>query len=566
MHTPFFPRSGLILCLCLTSTILPMTKVQAREARRPNILFIAVDDLRPELGCYGSEIVRSPNIDHLAEQGVRFDNAYCQQAICGPSRASVMTGARPDTIGVVVNDANFRKLNPDIVTMSQHFIRHGYQAVNCGKVFHGNTNDPEHSWTRILADGDYGLHQAQLTGGYHEPENQERYRNNREEMIRQYGDRASEYGIIHGPAVESAEVDDEVYTDGFNTRLALKALEEFAENPDQPWFLGMGYYKPHLNFIAPARYWDLYNRNEIPLTLEKEPPEGYATMGLHPGFELRVRDGIPKTGPIPPDLAKELIHGYLACASYIDAQIGLLVGKLEDLDQSDNTIVVLWGDHGWHLGEMGTWGKATNYEISTRVPLIVSAPGIPNKSRGRASVSIVELLDLYPTLCELAGLPSPPHLQGSSLVPLLNNPDLIVESPAFSQFPSPALREWAARPLSKGMRQTFFGPMIEEVEGRIQQQFRKQWDRMLFEDHLMGYAMRTRDHRMVAWKDVRDLGASPLYIELYDLSIDPQERVNIADEAPLLVDELLKQLNKEVCSSSRWVPRSTTAVPSGSGK
>ena len=229
-------------------------------------------------------------------------------------------------------------------------------------------------------------------------------------------------------------------------------------------------------------------------------------MGLHASFELRTRHGIPKRGPIEPELARTLKHAYLACVSYVDAQIGRMIGALEEAGVRENTIIIVWGDHGWHLGDMGIWGKATNYEIATRVPLIIWTPDMPKHTRGRATDALVELVDMYPTLCDLAGIPLPPHLEGHSFKPLLDDPDRPWKTAAFSQFPNPALREWAANPLSQGMRETWFGPLITEVEARIMAQQKDKWDRDLFENRLMGYAMRTDRYRLVVWKDTSHPG------------------------------------------------------------
>jgi iduronate 2-sulfatase len=217
-----------------------------------------------------------------------------------------------------------------------------------------------------------------------------------------------------------------------------------------------------------------------------------------------------------------------------------MLDALEDEGMRENTIVVVWGDHGWHLGEMGIWGKATNYEIATRVPLIFWTSKM--KQRGKGTDALVELVDLYPTLCDLAGLSEPMHLAGKSLRPLLENPDVKGKQFAVSQFPNPALREWAANPLSLGMRKTFFGPLIEEVENRIKQQQGKRWNRNLFENHLMGYTIRSDHYRLVAWLDYRDVDAEPLYLELYDHRKDPRETKNIADQFPSKAKELLKEL------------------------
>lgn len=267
-------------------------------------------------------------------------------------------------------------------------------------------------------------------------------------------------------------------------------------------------------------------------------------MGLHPSFELRARYGIPKKGAIDDELAKTLKHAYLASVSYIDAQIGKMINALEEAGLRENTIIMVWSDHGWHLGEMGIWGKATNYEISARVPLMIWTPDMPKETRGKKTKALVELVDMYPTLCELAGLDKPEHLEGQSFAPLVEDPNKSWKKAAFTQFPTPALREWAANPLSKGMRETYFGPLIEEVEGKIKDQQKDNWDRELFENYLMGYAMRTDRYRFILWRDYRDPKAEPLFFELYDHKTDPNETVNIADDNPELVAELLAQFNK----------------------
>jgi len=506
----------------------------------PNVLFIAIDDLRPELGCYGSGIARSPHLDQLASEGLVFQRAYCQQAICSPSRASLMTGARPDTIGVIENTASFREQNPDIVTLPQHFIAHGYEAVYCGKIFHARMTDHEHSWSRKPAWDRCPVSYRRLPGNYALPENQKLWAANRTKMLDRYGVKGSG-GLVHGPAFESADVPDHTYQDGFNTQLAIATLKDHLQkNQEVPLFLALGLTKPHLDFIAPGKYWDMYDPAEIiPATQKTGPLDGAAT-GLHASFELRTRHGIPKSGPIGDDLARTLLHGYYACVSYVDAQVGLMLDALDEAGVRDNTIIIVWGDHGWHLGEMGIWGKATNYEIATRVPLMIWTPDM--KTRGQSTTALVELIDMYPTLCELAGLPAPGHLEGHSFAPLLEHPDRPWKRAAFSQFPSPALREWAANPLSAGMRQTFFGPLIQDVEDRIVRQQPDRWDRDLFENHLMGYTMRTARYRLVVWRDHRDADAEPVFVELYDHHTDPKETRNVAALHPDVVGKLRRQL------------------------
>ena len=514
--------------------------------KKPNILFIAIDDLRPELGSYGSEIAVTPNIDALAAGGLQFNRAYCQQAICSPSRASLMTGARPETIKVIENFTYFRDANPDIITLPQHFKLNGYEATNTGKIYHKpGFADPDLSWSRPPAYDKMTVKKSKTPGGFANPESQAMFKKNRADMIAKYGPNAPRNGLGKGPAYENADVPDTFYEDGYNAELAIVTMKDMIEkNPDKPFFLGMGMKKPHLDWLAPKKYWDLYNPSDIKLATQTTAPEGSAAMGLHPSFELRARFGIPKKGPIDDEMARTLKHAYLACVSYIDAQIGKMINALEKEGLRENTIIILWSDHGWHLGDMGIWGKATNYEIGTRVPLIIWTPDMRKEVRGTSSDALVELVDMYPTLSELAGLEKPTHLEGQSFVPLLSNPKQEWKSAVFSQFPNPALREWAANPLSKGMRETYFGPLIKEQEAKIKKQQGSKWNRELFENRLMGYGMRTNNYRMIVWKDYTKPESEPLFIELYDHKNDPTETKNVADENPEIVKELLVQFNK----------------------
>jgi iduronate 2-sulfatase len=540
-----FKKCKSVMRLKALFLVLSLALIDASQAfgqAKPNILFIAIDDLRPELGCYGSPIAKSPHIDRLAAEGVKFNRAYCQQAICSPSRASLMTGARPDTIGVIENTAYFRDLNPDIVTLPQHLVANGYETVYCGKIYHAKMTDNERSWSRAPAWMSCRYKRPKLPGSYALPENQQTWLENKQAMLAKYGASGSG-GLVHGPAYEAADVEDHVYGDGFNTQLAIATLQDHLRHkPDQPLFLALGLVKPHLDFIAPKKYWDLYDRSLIKTATQTSPPEGGAATGLHASFELRTRHGIPKSGPIGEELARTLLHGYYACVSYVDAQVGLMLKALEDAGIRDNTIVIVWGDHGWHLGDMGIWGKATNYEIATRVPMVIWTPDM--KQRGATTDALVELVDIYPTLCELTGVALPAHLEGHSFAPLLNEPQQIWKKAAFSQFPNPALREWAANPLSPGMRQTFFGPLIRDVESRIMRQQGDRWDRDLFENHLMGYTMRTDRYRLVLWRDYRDPDRAPVFVELYDHQHDPGETRNIAVENPQIVKRLTKQFNQ----------------------
>jgi arylsulfatase A-like enzyme len=502
--------------------------------KKPNILFIAVDDLRPELGCYGQKIVHSPNIDRIAKEGVRFNRAYCQEAICGPSRASLLTGRRPDNIGVIENNTYFRNTVPDVTTLPAHFANHGYTTVGIGKIYHDRQDD-KLSWNRKAAAPQRPKPYPVM--GYQSPETLEYFKVKHKEIREKYGDFFI-YSLGSGPAWEACDIPDNMYEDGYYADQAVASLKEIKDNP---FFLAVGFRKPHLPFIAPKKYWNLYNPTDIDLADNPFAPKDAPSMGLHASFELRTRKGIPKKGDISDDQARKLIHAYLACVSYVDAQIGKILDELDALGLRDSTIIMLWGDHGWHLGEHGIWGKATNYEIATRVPLIVSAPG---RSRNVATDALVELVDMYPTLSELAHLPLPKHLDGKSFVPVLKNPNRSWKKAAFSQFPCPALREWAANPLSDEMRTTFFGPLIAELENKMAAENPTRFDKDIYENHLMGYTMRTDRYRLVLWVDYRYPRKEPYGVELYDLKTDPDENTNLSKlpKYAVLVGRLTKHL------------------------
>jgi iduronate 2-sulfatase len=528
----------------LRSLLLLVFSLSVSAADRPNILFIAADDLRPELGCYGSDIAITPHLDALAPEGLLFNRAYCQQAICSPSRASLMTGARPDTIGVVENYAYFREEQPDIVTLPQHFWANGYETVHTGKIYHSaKYGDPVKSWSREPAwdrmPKDMPLPVPPVIG-YALSENRKIVTDKQ----KKFGENAHS-ALIKGPAYESADVPDQTYEDGYHTDLAIETMKDMLEkDPSKPFFLGLGFKKPHLNFIAPKKYWDLYDPADIPPGTYTPAPENGATMGLNASYELRTRDGIPKYGPIGEELSRTLLHGYLACASYIDAQVGKMVAALEEAGIRDNTVIIFWGDHGWHLGDMGIWGKATNYEIAARVPLMIWTPDMPKRHRGKSTDALVELIDMYPTLCDLSGIETPSHVEGFSFAPLLENPNRPWKQAAFSQYPNPAMREWAANPITPDMRDLFFGPLMDDIETAIQAQMGNKWNRELFENDLMGYTMRTDRYRLVIWKEWRVDAAEPLFVELYDHQNDPNESRNIAEKRPSVVRRLIAQFNR----------------------
>ncbi|KAA3641413.1 MAG: DUF229 domain-containing protein [Bacteroidetes bacterium] len=534
-------RFGFLLFLAFIVGCSSEKNETQKPKAKPNILFIAVDDLRPELASYGSEIAKTPNLDALSSQGIQFNRAYCQQAICSPSRASLMTGARPESINIIENYTYFRELHPDIVTLPQHLIANGYETVYCGKIYHGRFTDEEKSWSREPAEIE--IPKPNLPGGYALEENQQIFKDAQKAIREKYGE-VSHYALGRGPAYEKADVPDYTYADGYNTERAIATMKEMVEKGDKPFFLGLGFKLPHLDWTVPSKYWDMYDPAAIPAAEHDDMPENGAAMGLHASFELRVRHGIPKSGPIEGELANTLKHAYLASVSYVDALIGKMIIALEEAGVRDNTIIMFWSDHGWHLGDMGVWGKATNYEIATRVPMMIWTPDMPNGNRGVKSDALVELVDMYPTLCELAGIELPEHLEGHSFVPLLTDPGQEWKGAVFSQYPSPALREWAANPLTASMRETYFGPLIEEVEGRIIEQQKEVWDREMFENNLMGYSMRTDNYRLVVWKDRTKPESEPIFLELFDHQNDPAETKNIAESEPELTEKLLIQFEK----------------------
>lgn len=388
---------------------------RAPRVRGPNVLFIAVDDLRPELGCYGSARAISPHIDRLAASGTVFDRAYCQQAVCSPSRTSLLTGCRPDTTRVYDLETHFRKTLPNVVTLPQHFMRNGYRAQGLSKIFHGSLNDPA-SWSvpwwrpaspqYRLNESAEGLTVPAAIPGTKVP------------------------GGRRGRPYECADVPDRAYADGETADRAIAVLREAAKSP---FFLAVGFLKPHLPFVAPKRYWDLYDRAALALAADRAAPKGFPPLAGTNWGELRAYAGVPAGGPVPDDLARTLIHGYLACVSYIDAQVGRVLAELDALGLRKDTVVVLWGDHGWKLGEHGMWCKHTNFEWDTRSTLIVSAPG--QKAAGAHTRALTEFVDIYPGLCDLCGLDKPAHLEGTSLAPLLDEPSRPWKKAAFSQYP-----------------------------------------------------------------------------------------------------------------------------------
>ncbi len=385
--------------------------VQCLAAERPNVLFIAVDDLRPELACYGKQHIHSPNIDRLAASGVLFERAYCMVPTCGASRASLMTGTRPARSRFVNHLTWAEKDAPGITTLNTHFRNNGYFTSSLGKVFH-HPEDNSEGWSEPAW-------RPQGIPWYRRPENNELH----EKQQRQGSSQ-------RGPAWESADVLDNAYADGVLAERAIVDLGRLKAK-DEPFFLAVGFFKPHLPFIAPKKYWDLYDHDKIQLPDNYYVPKDAPKESIHTSGELRSYAGIPAKGQVSDETARNLLHGYYACVSYTDAQIGKLLDELDRLDLSDNTIVVLWGDHGWNLAEHTLWCKHSCYETSMQIPLIVQAPGVKG---GQRRSGLIESIDLYPSLCEMAGLALPEHLQGRSFVSLMKSPKADWKSAAVGRF------------------------------------------------------------------------------------------------------------------------------------
>jgi len=393
---------------------------------------IPVDDLRPELGCYGYDQIVSPNIDKLAASGTLFRRAYTMVATCCPSRTCLLTGCRPETTKVYDLVTHFRKNLPDVVTVLQHFSRHGYEAVGMGKVFHGSLNDMP-SWDRWI--------DIKKDSAWLDPNTKKRIAQFVKEAKQKKLTGKARSHYVRGTVTECMDVPDNAYLDGALTDRAVKELEGFAAS-GKPFFLAVGYKKPHLPFIAPKRYWDLYDRDKIatapnpfhPKNMPKGAVDSFpGEMGSYcDARELAAKQKAAGKNDWPDEFARKLIHAYFACISYIDAQVGRLLDTLNRTGLADNTVVLLWGDHGWHLGENGTWGKHTNLEWATHSPLMMRVPGQSNAGVG--TDGLVEFVDVYPSLAEACGLPIPVHCEGTSFIPLMRSPGRSWKSAAFSQY------------------------------------------------------------------------------------------------------------------------------------
>ena len=488
----FFPkdRRPPVLAL-LTVLILGFgTGCRHRHMIKPNIVFICVDDLRPELGCYGRDYIISPNIDRLAESGVAFTQHFVQVPTCGASRCSLLTGMLPKDISYIGNEACRKHVSGKPETsVPETFIHHlknnGYYTVGIGKISHypdgllhgkndsvtGTERELPHSWNELLFDsGKWGTGWKAFLG---------------------YADGSSREGKKRQvKPYERGEVGDDGYVDGLTAQLAVRKLQEL-QKLNKPFFLGIGFFKPHLPFNAPSKYWDLYDENRILLSPNPFIPENVNKASLQPSLELnhhyKLCDEVATLEkPVSDEYARRLRHGYFACVSYVDAQIGKVLDELYKTGLAENTIVILWGDHGWHLGDQLVWGKHTLFERALNSPLIIRCP---NLSEGVSVNAVVSSIDIYPTIIDLCGLEMPHQTDGQSLKPLLINPD---------------------------------------YDG---------WKENSYSYYNRGVTMRTNRYRLTRY--FRD--QQPV-IELYDHESDPYETRNIAAEKADVVDSLMARM------------------------
>jgi iduronate 2-sulfatase len=472
-------KSWLTICLLAVAI--------CSHAKPPNILFIVADDLNCAIGPYGDEAAVTPNLNHLAARGLVFNKAYCQQAVCNPSRSSFLTGLRPTTVKIDDLRKGFRDVAPGgstLITFPEHFKNHGYFCQNIGKVFHnmGETQD-RRSWSidEVLFKGTHAADTVHT---------------NTPEALR-------ELNIKKAPTTEAPDGPDTLYRDGQIANLSAAMLREHPAD-GQPFFLAVGFWRPHLPFVAPKKYWDLVDPMKIPMPSPATAPSGVPDIAMHESREIRSYGTTPQDRPFTEKEIRHFRHGYYASITFMDAQIGKVLDGLEAAGHADDTIVVFTSDHGFHIGEQSLWGKTSNFELDARVPLIIADPRVSN-SQGAVTDSLAELLDLYPTLAEMAGIGDnlSQRLEGVSLAPVIQDPTTSVQDAAFTQHQQP-----------------FYGAPSNW----------KGW----------GYSIRTADRRYTEWRAIGE--GSTIAHELYDHSIDPGETKNLAKERELEVKQLAEKL------------------------
>lgn len=468
-------------------TVMLCNVAAATDSRRPNVLLIIADDLNCAIGPYGDDSAVTPHLDSLAARGLVFERAYCQQAVCNPSRSSFLTGLRPGTVGVDDLRKSFRKTTPNgstLVTLPEHFKNNGYFCQDIGKIFHnmGETQD-RRSWSI-----DEVLHRGTHAADTVHTNTPEAARTRR---------------FSKAPVTESLPVSDIAYRDGQIANLAAAMIRDFPDGP-QPFFLAVGFWRPHLPFVAPKKYWDLYDPAKLSPPFPQTPPENVPEIAMHSSSEVRSYDGIPKEGDFSAAQIQHLRHGYYASISFLDAQVGEILNALDQSEHRDNTIVVFLSDHGFHIGQKSLWGKTTNFELDARVPFIIADPRT-SQSQGKRTESLTELVDLYPTLASLAGINGTlsPNLQGADVSSLLTDPNQSLKDQAFTQHQHP-----------------FYGSS-------------KNWK-------AWGHSVRTPRWRYTQWTSIED--GNLLAQELYDHRSDPHETQNIAADNPEIVRDLQRRL------------------------
>jgi iduronate 2-sulfatase len=450
--------------------MLLILSLQLSAVERPNVLFIAVDDLKPLLGCYGNEQVITPNIDKLSQEGTTFTKSYCQWPVCGGSRASLMTGLYPESTGIMDLKTKMRDVNPGLLTLPQYFSQNGYSTAGVGKIFDPRCVDNKDD----LDKPSWSIPFTKLEHGKLKDKNNKRF-------------------------ADAIDCQDNELTDGHIAEKGLELLNKLAAKK-KPFFLAVGFKKPHLPFISPKKYWDLYQRNDFKVHAFQEIAANATKYNWHNSNEMRGYKEVPKV--FSEDFQREALHGYFASVSYIDAQVGLLMNRLKKLKLGKNTIIVFWGDHGFHLGDHGIWGKHTNLEQASIVPLIIKVPG---KSQNVKVESTAGLIDIFPTLCEAARLPIPDVLQGKSLYPILSG---------------------KAKKVREGIVTTF------KSKGAL------------------GYSLRTERYRYIEW--ISKTGAV-VGRDLYDYEKDPHEKKNLAAQVEYkeLVEKLAQLLRLESKSAKK---------------
>jgi arylsulfatase A-like enzyme len=505
-------KSFLLSVFLFCNACLVVQGQSSKPSGKYNILFIAIDDLKPNLNCYGFDETVTPQFDRLAQSATLFTQAYCQQAVCAPTRASLLTGLRPDKTKVWDLKTMIRDKNPDIVTLPQYFRMNGYHTIGMGKLFDQRSVDKEMdslSWSAYIK-------KFQFAEGFEAPA-LGHYQDSLARILHRAGVKlgnASTPPIDAKKPTERMDVPDDAYADGAMANRAVEVLRKW-KNDGKPFFLGVGFRKPHLPFVAPKKYWDLYDRNKISLASWQQPSKDGPEIAYHPSGELRSYAGIHSLDEksellkLPEDKQRELIHGYYACISYIDAQVGKLLDALKETGLDKNTIVVIWGDHGWHLGDHSLWNKHSNFEQATRVPMFIQVPGM---TKGNKFAHPAEYVDIFPTLCALNGLAIPSQLDGVSLLPALKGNDVPVKAFAISQYP---------RSSGKGTRD------------------------------VMGYSLRDNRYRLTEWVNEFISTEKPFHardvvaLELYDLVKDPLETVNLAKDPGMkgVMESLTSQLH-----------------------